>query len=103
MTGFIEQHIDRLKVLCRKHSVVQLEVFGSAAGGKQFDPVASDIDFLVKFTQLSASDHAKAYFGLLADLQDLFKTSIDLVEITAVTNPYFLESLNKTRTEIYAA
>ena len=52
---------------------------------------------------LSPGEHADAYFGMLEALQDLFERNIDLVEIKAITNPYFLESINRTRTVLYAA
>jgi predicted nucleotidyltransferase len=52
---------------------------------------------------MSPGEHAKAYLTLLERLQDLFGLSIDLVEIKAVDNPYLLESINETRSPIYAA
>jgi predicted nucleotidyltransferase len=90
MTNLVEQHLKELKGLCLKHCVAHLELFGSATSDKEFDPAKSDIDFLVEFMPMSPSEHAKAYFGLLADLQDLFEKQIDLVEIKAVTNPYLI-------------
>ena len=102
MESLIEIHHDALLDLCRKYHVFRLDVFGSVVSG-EFDESRSDIDFLVEFMPLTPAEHAKAYFGLLADLQDLFEKQIDLVEIKAVTNPYLLESLEKSRTEIYAA
>ncbi len=103
MTNLVQQHLEELKRLCLKYRVAHLELFGSAANDEKFDPAKSDIDFLVEFLPLTPAEHAVAYFGLLADLQDLFNRQIDLVEIKAVTNPYLLESLQKSRTEIYAA
>ena len=103
MTNLVEKHLEELKGLCLKYRVAHLELFGSAANDEQFDPAKSDIDFLVEFMPLSPGEHAKAYFGLLADLQDLFHRQIDLVESKAITNPYLLESVQNSRTEIYAA
>ena len=103
MTNLVQQHLEELKRLCLKYRVAHLELFGSAANDEKFDSAKSDIDFLVEFLPLTPAEHAVAYFGLLADLQDLFNRQIDLVEIKAVTNPYLLESLQKSRTEIYAA
>ena len=40
---------EELAELCRRHGVVCLEVFGSAARATDFDPLASDADFLVEF------------------------------------------------------
>ena len=45
----IAEKRDSLMDLCRRHGVARLEVFGSAARGEDFDPVASDVDFLVEF------------------------------------------------------
>jgi len=90
-----------LEELCREYHVRQLEVFGSAADGA-FDPAASDLDFLVDFEAMPPSSHARSYFGLLFALEDLFGRKIDLVAIPAVTNPYFLKSLQRSRRVLYA-
>jgi predicted nucleotidyltransferase len=102
MSPVIDQQLEAVQQLCRRHYVARLELFGSAANGN-FDSTESDLDFLVEFEPLSPSDRADAYFGLLATLQDLFGREIDLVEVEAVTNPYFLQSLAATRKVLYAA
>jgi predicted nucleotidyltransferase len=102
MSPVIDQQLEAVQQLCRRHHVARLELFGSAANGN-FDSTESDLDFLVEFEPLSPSDRADAYFGLLATLQDLFGREIDLVEVEAVTNPYFLQSLAATRKVLYAA
>jgi predicted nucleotidyltransferase len=103
MISFIEENYESLKSLCKKYRVKRFEVFGSALTGEGFDPENSDLDFLVEFLPLQPGEHANAYFGLLEALQDLFRCSIDLVETKAIRNPYFLESINQNRKEIYAA
>jgi hypothetical protein len=102
MSPVIDQQLEAVQQLCRGHYVARLELFGSAANGN-FDSTESDLDFLVEFEPLSPSDRADAYFGLLATLLDLFGREIDLVEVEAVTNPYFLQSLAATRKVLYAA
>ena len=87
-SNIVNERIDAIQELCRKHHVARLELFGSAANG-QFDELHSDLDFLIEFETLPPSARAEAYFGILADLQDLFRREIDLVEAAAVTNPYF--------------
>ncbi len=89
--------------LCRNFGVARLDAFGSAAGSECFDPERSDIDLLVEFEPMDPIQHAKAYFGLLAALQDLFARPIDLVEARAVTNPYLLKSIEEQRRQIDAA
>lgn len=102
MVKAIEEHSEKVAGLCRRFGVKRLEVFGSAAGDR-FDPQCSDIDLLVELDVADPVAHARAYFGLLAELRDLFGREVDLVEARAVTNPYFLESINRDRRQIYAA
>ena len=49
MHAEIAQRKEQLIALCRRYDVGRLEVFGSAARGFDFDPAASDADFLVEF------------------------------------------------------
>lgn len=103
MVGLVEEHADELRRLSRRFRVTRLDVFGSAATPDRFDPAHSDLDFLVEFEPMDPVEHARAYFGLLAALRDLFAREVDLIEIRAVTNPYLLESIAKGRRQIYAA
>jgi uncharacterized protein len=98
----VGEQLDAVQRLCRRFRVSRLELFGSAATGKFVDS-HSDLDFLVEFEPLTPSDRAASYFGLLEALQDLFHREIDLVELAAVTNPYFKQSVNADRTVLYAA
>ena len=88
--------------LCRQFRVKRLDVFGSASTG-QFDARTSDLDFLVLFDSLPPKEHADAYFGLLCELQELFSPNVDLVEFEAINNPYFLQTVEETRSVLYAA
>jgi len=103
MVELIKEHYEELGHLCRQYHVKRLEVFGSALTGEGFDPVKSDLDFLVEFLPLQPGQHADAYFGLLEDVEKLFDRHIDLVMPRAIKNPYFLESINKARKVLYAA
>ena len=47
--------------------------------------------------------YSRVYFGLLFALQDLFGRSVDLIMVTALKNPYFIESINQSRTVVYDA
>ena len=103
MIHLIEEYYDAIERVCSQYRVLRLELFGSALADENFDPEKSDLDFLVEFLPMQPGEHANAYFGLLEALQDMFHRHIDLVEIKAVRNPYFLESVNRNRREIYAA
>jgi len=102
MSPAIAQYREELEALCRRYRVRRLELFGSAASGN-FRPGQSDLDFLVEFGQFPPGDYADAYFGLLESLQALFDGPVDLVVASAVRNPYFLQSIEQTRTLVYAA
>lgn len=102
MDSLIEDNRDALNRLCERFNVQRLELFGSAADGS-FDPKTSDLDFLVEFLPLKPGQHFDAYFGLLESLQDLFQRRVDLVMTRAIKNQYFLRSVNRTRTVLYAA
>jgi predicted nucleotidyltransferase len=102
MNPLIEANRTQLEQLCRRYSVRRLELFGSAARGES-QPEASDLDFLVEFEPLPPGEHADAYFGLLFALEGLFHRNIDLVEIPAIRNPYFLRDVNQSRMPLYTA
>jgi len=102
MTSIVQEHREAVEQLCRQFRVRRLELFGSAAG-RTFDPKTSDLDLLVDFEDLEPEEYADTYFGLLEGLQELFKRNVDLVMVSAVKNPYFLESIERSRTLLYAA
>ncbi len=103
MDRLIEDKREKLNQLCSNYRVQSLELFGSAATSQQFDTQNSDLDFLVEFLPLQAGEHFDTYFGLLEALQNLFHRPIDLVMTCAIKNPYFLKSINRSRTVLYAA
>lgn len=98
----VREQLDAVQRLCQEHHVARLELFGSAVTG-EFNFDHSDVDFLIEFLPLSPAARADAYFGMLAGLQDLFTRDVDLVEVEAVTNPYFKRTVDAQRTVIYAA
>lgn len=98
----IQQQRGELEAICRRFGVSRLEVFGSAATGS-FREESSDLDFLVEFELPAGPGYADRYFGLLEALEALFGQPVDLVVSSAIKNPYFRESINKTRALLYAA
>lgn len=103
MIRLLDERREELAKLCRKYGVAKLEVFGSATTG-EFDPAASDIDFLVEF--LPGQDLGPwlaHYQDLRAELERLLGRKVDLVMAGAVRNPYFIREVNRTRQVVYAA
>ncbi len=66
MHHLIDQRRAEIAATCRRYDVRRLEVFGSAARGADFDPTASDADFLVAFEPASSLSPLEQYFGLAA-------------------------------------
>jgi hypothetical protein len=102
MTTIIQQKLQEVQDLCRKHGVLRFAVFGSRVRD-DFDDVKSDLDFLVEFKPMSPSEHKDAYFSLLEDLEELFPVSIDLVELQAVRNPFVRRRIERDQETLYDA
>jgi predicted nucleotidyltransferase len=98
----VREHLPELRELCLRFGVRRLELFGSATRD-DFDPKASDLDFLVEIEPNGAMGYADAYFGFRESLVQLFGRRIDLVTAGAVRNPHFREAIERTRRPLYAA
>lgn len=103
MTGAeLDRYRTEVAALCRRHGVRRLDLFGSAAAGRD-RPGESDLDFLVEFASPESGRYADAYFGLMEDLERLFQRPVDLVIDSAIRNPYFRQSVERTKVLLYAA
>src|SRR5271169_370126 len=102
MIDEIELRREELRGLCRRFHVRRLDLFGSAARG-DFDPERSDIDFLVEFDRGALKHPFDAYFGLKEALEELFGRPVDLVEASAVRNPYLKASIDGSREPVFEA
>lgn len=86
--------------LCKQLGVARLDVFGSANTDK-FGP-ESDVDVLVRFAD-TGSGLFNRYFDLKEALERLFGRKVDVVIEDAIKNPYFRESVEESRRNVYAA
>jgi uncharacterized protein len=103
MQPVIQQHLPEVRSLCRRFHVRRLELFGSAVRG-DFDPARSDLDFLVEFDRTCPDALSLgAYFGLKESLEGLFHRPVDLVEPSAIRNPYLKESIERSREPVFEA
>ncbi len=99
----ISEHADELRAVCERHYVKSLVLFGSAARG-DFDRSRSDLDFLVEFAPNEPPTRfGGEYFALKNDLQDLFGRRVDLLEPTAIENPYLKRSIYEATVPVYVA
>jgi predicted nucleotidyltransferase len=95
----VERNIHTIQNLCISHRVDKLYLFGSILGNDFNEN--SDIDFVVRFKNIDLLNYADNYFDLKFSLEDLLNRPVDLLEESALKNPYFLESLNESKKIIY--
>jgi hypothetical protein len=99
--ALLERHRSAVADACRRHHVRRLDAFGSVL--RDDFTVGSDIDFLVEFLPVDASGFNHPYWTLAEELEAVFGRKVDLVMISAVTNPYLADELERTRVVVYAA
>lgn len=96
----LDAHRAAIAALCRRHHVRRLDLFGSAASGR--DHGGSDYDFLVEFEPLPPGGYTEAFFGLQEGLEALLEAPVDLVVDRAIRNPYFRQAVDAQREPVYA-
>ena len=96
----VTRRTPQIRNLCRRHHVKRLDVFGSAVNG-DFRPDESDIDFLVEFDDSPEGQRFETRFQLTEELEALFERSVDLVDDSAIQNPYFRDEVDQTREPVY--
>ncbi len=101
MHHLIRHNEDNIRQLCIKYNVKSLFAFGSVTTEQFTDE--SDIDLLVSFMPMPPEDYADAYFDLADSFEALLKRPVDLVTERSLKNPYFIDSVNKTKSKIYEA
>jgi uncharacterized protein len=99
MQRLLTENIVEVKALCVAHNVKSLYAFGSVCTERFNDE--SDIDLLISFNSMDYADYADAYFDLTDKFESLFRRPVDLVTDKSLSNPYFIDSVNQTKTLIY--
>lgn len=100
MVDLTEDKLNDIIVACKKHQVVALSIFGSAAKNSMRD--GSDIDFLVEFSgDMDVLNYADNYFSLLHQLQEILEKEVDLVSSKSLKNPVLREEINRTKIDLY--
>ena len=97
--SIIDRNIEKIKALCSKHKVSRLFVFGSVL--TEHYNQASDIDFVVDFSDVDIYNYADNYFDLKNSLENLLNRQIDLLEEKAINNPYLRKSIDSSKQLIY--
>jgi len=96
----INDNLHKLFALCREHKVSKLYAFGSILTPRFNED--SDVDILVNFnSEIDHNNYADNFFDFYHALKALFGRDVDLVDETAVKNPFFKDELNETKHLIY--
>jgi len=101
MNKFIKDRVKLLRELCERYDVKEMYLFGSACSEK-FNK-NSDIDILISFKEIPVEKYTDNYFKLHYELGELLKRKIDLITENSLSNPFFIESIERTKQLLYAA
>lgn len=91
---------DRIAAFCRKWKVRELSLFGSVLRD-DFAP-DSDVDVLVELAE-DAPWSLFEWADMIEELQSIFGRNVDLVEKTAITNPFRRRHILSQREVIHVA
>jgi predicted nucleotidyltransferase len=106
MVDLIQNNINAIEDVCKKHHVKELFVFGSAAREADFN-VDSDVDLLVNFENLPLDTNEQVFYvvenkeQLEEQLEKIFKREVDLIEGRNISNKYLRYFINKDKKLIY--
>lgn len=99
MNPLIENNIEPIQHILQRHNVKRAYVFGSACTERFKSD--SDVDIIVAFKKRYFDNYADNYFSLESELSELLHRSVDIVAEETIQNPYFIQSVNQTKTPIY--
>ena len=102
MDSVVRKHMDEILLVCKRHQVESLALFGSAASAKMNPD--SDVDLLVRFkNSVGLADYSDFFFNLKADLERILNRSVDLVTEKSLKNTYLIQEIKETKVSIYEA
>ncbi len=99
MNKLLEKNLVQIKGYCKDYHVDKLHVFGSITTNNFTEN--SDVDFLVKFKDVSVEQYTDGYFRLHELFELTLKRKVDLLTENSLSNPYFVKQVNQTKTLLY--
>ncbi len=99
MNQVLVNKLEEIRATMKMHHVKNAYAFGSVCT-PDFNE-KSDIDLLVSFNEMQLEDYADNYFNLLYQLQHILKRDVDLLTENSLKNPYFIKTINLSKTAIY--
>ena len=102
MDFLLDHRLSDVAEICRHHGVERLETFGSVMR-EDFDPLTSDLDFIVRFAPPHGRGYADRYLNLAEALEKLFKRPVDVLTERSLRNPILKQTIAAERRIIYDA
>ena len=96
----IEDYEQAIEKICKDLRVKRLDLVGSASRD-DFQSKRSDIDVLVEFDGLDG--RFDRYFELKIRLEEQLGRQVDVIQESAVKNPYVRGGLNRDKVRIYGS
>lgn len=97
--NLLKTNREAINALCEKHKVSKLYAFGSVLTSAFNEE--SDVDFLVEFHIQDIDKYVTNFFSLKEELETLFNREVDLIEYRSISNPYFKEEIDETKSLLY--
>ena len=91
---------EKIEAFCRKWKIAEFALFGSVLS-EEFGP-DSDVDVLITLQQ-DAPWSLFEWVDMIDELKEIFGRDVDLVEKTAIRNPFRRHHILKSHRVIYAA
>lgn len=101
MNRVIANNLQAIQKLCTLYNVKYLYAFGSVCTDKFNDN--SDVDLLISINQSDFGDYADTYFLLADKFEEILNRPVDLITDKSLSNPYFIDSVNKSKVLLYGS
>jgi predicted nucleotidyltransferase len=101
MIPLVANHAQAISALCRRHGVIRLDLFGSAAIGT-FDAAQSDLDFVAEFANPApTAEYADRFLDFAAGLEAVLGRRVDVVSATALRGSRLAQAIVSARQRVY--
>lgn len=101
MSNNIDPKTNQLQQLCKKYSVKELYLFGSATTNDYSED--SDLDFLVKFDRRGFEGAFDQFIDFKKELEQMYGRPVDLYHYKKFRNSIFQQEVERSKQLLYAA
>ncbi len=96
----LKDNLEKVAALCKEYQIEKLYAFGSVCTDRFNEE--SDVDLLYRFKEsVALQQYETNYLHFEDKVKMLFNRQVDLVPEKYLSNPYFIQKINETKTLIY--